>query len=111
MNDNWEEKLKSFVNKAGDELKRAGIEIRAEAEKLITEVKDPERQRKVKEGLKDFGDWAKQTAEEFGQMVEQGVKKAEVAFRQNAPSPKAKSAASKKKKSAKKAAGKKKAAS
>ncbi len=82
MNNQWEEKLKDFVNKAGDELKRAGVEIRAEAEKLLTEVKDPVRQRKVKEGLKDFGQWAKQTAEEFGTMVEAGVKKAESTIRQ-----------------------------
>lgn len=82
MNNQWEEKLKDFVNKAGDELKRAGVEIRAEAEKLLTEVKDPERQRKVKAGLKDFGQWAKQTAEEFGTMVEEGVKKAEASIRQ-----------------------------
>ncbi|MBX7113889.1 MAG: hypothetical protein K1X64_06090 [Myxococcaceae bacterium] len=119
MNNPWEEKLKDFVNKAGDELKRAGVEIRAEAEKLLTEVKDPERQRKVKAGLKDFGQWAKQTAEEFGTMVEEGVKKAEASIRHkgngnaasakaaSAPKPSAPRSASKKR-PAKKTIGKKK---
>ncbi len=77
----WDEKLRSFLKKTGDELKRAGADIKVEAEKLMKEVKDPERQDKVKKGLETFGVWARKTAEEVAHAVEVGVKKAEGAVR------------------------------
>jgi len=77
----WDEKLRSFLKKTGDELKRAGADIKVEAEKLMKEVKDPERQDKVKKGLETFGLWARKTAEEVAHAVEVGVKKAEGAVR------------------------------
>ena len=77
----WEDRFKSFIKRAGDEIKRAGDEIRTEAERLISEVKDPEKQQRVRAGLKDFGTWARKTAEEVAERVEGGVKKAEVALR------------------------------
>ena len=76
----WDEKLKSFLKKTGEDVKRAGNEIKTEAEKLLKEVKDPERQAKVKAGMKDFGGWARKTAEEMAELMETGVKKAEVAI-------------------------------
>ena len=76
----WEEKLKVFFQKAGEELKRAGEEIKTEAERLIDDVRDPAKQQKIKQGLREFGIWARQTAEEVGELVEQGVKKAERAI-------------------------------
>src|SRR6185503_13119668 len=76
----WDEKLKSFLKKTGEDVKRAGNDIKAEAEKLLKEVKDPERQAKVKAGMKDFGGWARKTAEEMAELMETGVKKAEVAI-------------------------------
>jgi hypothetical protein len=82
MNDTqWDDQLKTFLKKTGDELKRAGEEIKKEGERLLVEVRDPEKHKKVKDGLKEFGTWAKKTAEEVAVMVEQGVKKAEVAVR------------------------------
>ena len=81
MNDSqWDAKLKSFLKKTGEDVKRAGAEIKVEAEKLLKEVKDPERQAKVKAGMKDFGGWARKTAEEMATLMETGVKKAEVAI-------------------------------
>src|SRR5437868_13299274 len=77
----WDEKLRSFLKKTGDELKRASTDIKVEAEKLMKEVKDPERQDKVKRGLETFGLWARKTAEEVAHAVEVGVKKAEGAVR------------------------------
>ncbi len=78
MNDSqWDEQLKGFLKKTGDELKRAGEEIKKEGERLLGEVRDPEKRKKVKDGLKDFGGWARRTAEEVAVLVEQGVKKAE----------------------------------
>lgn len=82
MNENqWDEKLKTFLKKTGDDLKRAGNDIKAEAEKLMKEVKDPDRQEKVKKGLATFQLWARKTAEEVAAVVETGVKKAEGAVR------------------------------
>jgi hypothetical protein len=77
----WDEKLRAFLKKTGEDLKRAGSDIRAEAERLMHEVKDPARQEKVKQGLTNFSVWAKKTAEEVATVVEAGVKKAEVAVR------------------------------
>ncbi len=81
MNDSqWDAKLKSFLKKTGEDVKRAGAEIKVEAEKLLKEVQDPERQAKVKAGMKEFGGWARKTAEEMASLMETGVKKAEVAL-------------------------------
>lgn len=81
MNDReWESKLKGFLKKTQSELQRAGSDIREEANKLIKEVQDPNRQAKVKAGLKDFSSWARKTAEEVATLVEDGVKKAEGAI-------------------------------
>ena len=81
MNENqWDAKLKSFLKKTGEDVKRAGNDLKVEAEKLLKEVQDPERQAKLKAGMKDFGGWARKTAEEMATLMETGVKKAEVAL-------------------------------
>lgn len=77
----WDDKLKAFLKKTGDDLKRAGGDIKLEAEKLMKEVKDPERQDKVKKGLESFRLWARKTAEEVAAVVETSVKKAESTVR------------------------------
>ena len=76
----WDAKLKSFLKKTGDEFKRFGADVKSEAHKLMSEVKDPVRQQKLREGLHEVGDWAKKTAEEVAVLVETGVKKAEKAL-------------------------------
>ncbi len=81
MNDSqWDAKLKSFLKKTGDDFKKFGADVKDEAQKLLTEVQDPRRQEKLREGLKDVGVWAKKTAEEVATLVETGVKKAEGAI-------------------------------
>jgi hypothetical protein len=80
----WEERVRAFLKRTGEELKRAGGEIRNEAELLMKEVQDPDVQRKVKTGLKEFGGWARKTAEEVAEVVEQGVHRAEAAFKKQA---------------------------
>ncbi len=76
MNDKqWDKRLFDF-------LKRTGEEIKSETQKIVDEVRDPETQRKVRESLKEFGTWAKQTAEEAAEMLEGAIKKAETAFTQ-----------------------------
>ncbi|MHB8879663.1 MAG: transcriptional regulator [Myxococcaceae bacterium] len=80
----WDEQLKRFLKKTGEDLKRAGADIKVEAQRLMKEVQDPARQKKVKEGLKDLGNMAKKAAEEVATVVEAGVKKAEEAFKPKA---------------------------
>ena len=77
----WDAKVKTFFQKTGEELKRAGRDMKAEAERLLSDVKDPAKQAQLKEGLKDLGQWARKTAEDVAELVESGVKKAEVAAR------------------------------
>ena len=80
----WDQKLKTFLNKTGEDFKRAGNDMKEEAQRLMKEVKDPQGQEKLKEGLKEFGGWAKKTAVEMAELAEGGFKKAETAFRQAA---------------------------
>jgi len=65
-----------------DVLKQKAEEIKSETQRLMEEVRDPETQRKMKERLREFGAWAKQTAEEAAEKLEAAVKKAETAFTQ-----------------------------
>jgi hypothetical protein len=76
----WDARLKSFLKKTGDDFKRFSSDLKVEADRLLAEVQDPQRQQKVKEGLEDVGEWAKRTAEELSSVVEDGLKKAEVAL-------------------------------
>lgn len=86
MNDKqWEDKLRRFVERTGQELKRVGEDVKQEAERLLSEMKDPERQRKVREGIKELGSWAKDTAEDVANLVEEGLRKAERAWKPPVP--------------------------
>jgi gas vesicle protein len=76
----WDDRVKSFLKKTSGELKRLGSDVKEEAQKLMNEVQDPERQKQLREGLKEVGTWARKTAEEVATVVEDGVKKAEVAL-------------------------------
>jgi hypothetical protein len=78
----WDLKMKAFLKKTGDDLKRLGRDVKEEAQKLMGEVKDPERQARLRDGLKDVGHWARKAAEDVATVMETGVKKAEDAFRQ-----------------------------
>lgn len=78
----WDLKMKAFLKKTGDDFKRFGRDVKEEAQKLMTEVKDPERQAKLRDGLKDVGTWARKAAEDVATVMETGVKKAEDAFRE-----------------------------
>lgn len=76
----WDDQFKKFLKKTGEDLKRVGADMRVEAQRLMKEVRDPERQQKVKAGLKDLGVMARKAAEEVASAVEAGVKKAEEAL-------------------------------
>ena len=76
----WEAKLKAFVDKTSADMKRFGREAKAEAERLWADAQNPERQQKVKAGLREVGDWAKKTAEDLSGAVDVGWKRAEEAL-------------------------------
>lgn len=71
----WDKRLFDF-------LKRTSDEIKSETQRIVAEIQDPEKYKQVRENLREFGTWAKQTAEEAAEMVEAAIKKAETAFNQ-----------------------------
>jgi hypothetical protein len=77
----WDEKVRAFLKKTGDDFRRFGQEVKEDAQKLLNEVKDPARQQKLRDGLKDVGHWARKVAEDVATVMETGVKKAEDALR------------------------------
>lgn len=76
----WDAKFKGFLQKAGDDFKRAAVDVKNEAERLMKEAQDPARQARVRSGVKEASLWAKKTAEQLATLVEEGVKQAEVAL-------------------------------
>jgi len=78
----WDKRLLDF-------LKRTGEEINAETQRLVEEVRDPATQQKIKESLREFGTWAKKTAEDAAEKMESAIKKAENAFTQKVEPPSA----------------------
>jgi hypothetical protein len=79
----WENQLMDFIKRTGEELKRTGEDIKVEAQRLMDEVRDPSRQAKVKETLKDLRDKATAMTKEAGELLESAVKKVEGAFEQD----------------------------
>jgi hypothetical protein len=77
----WDKKVTAFLKRTGEDLKKAGTDIKDEAEKLMKDVQSPDGREKVKEGLSSFTKWARKTAEEVAGVVEEGMKKAETAVR------------------------------
>lgn len=77
----WDQQVVNFLKRTGEDLKKAGEDIRAEAQKLMTEVRDPDTQQKVKDSLANLGTWAKQTAEGAASAIDQAVRKAEDAWK------------------------------
>jgi len=73
MDDSWEIKVKGF-------LKRTGEEIKSETRKLVDEMSDPANHEKVRQSLRDMGEWTKKTAEDAAVMVEQAARKVEAAI-------------------------------
>lgn len=81
----WENQLMDFIKRTGEELKRTGEEIKVEAQRLMDEVRDPSRQAKVKETLKELRDKATLMTKEAGDILESAVKRVEGAFDQDKP--------------------------
>jgi len=76
----WEEQFKQFLRKTGDDFRRAGEDVRAEAQRLFDAAVDPQKQQKVRDRLKVLTGWARKTAEDVAGMVETAASKAEQVF-------------------------------
>ena len=98
----WDEKLTDFLKAAGEELRRTGEELKAETQRLLDEVTDPELQTKMKERIHQLGLLAKKTAVEAAAKVQEAFggkpkkKPARKAARSSATSRKGKKSAGKK---------------
>src|SRR2546427_9189811 len=62
--ESWEEQFKQFLRKTGDDFRRAGEDIKAEAQKLFDAAMDPDKQQRVRDRLKELSSWARKTAED-----------------------------------------------
>src|SRR3989442_15240666 len=60
----WEEQFKQFLRKTGDDFRRAGEDIKTEAQKLLDAAMDPDKQQRVRGRLKELGSWARKRAED-----------------------------------------------
>jgi hypothetical protein len=78
--ESWDEQFKRFLRKTGEDFRRTGAEITAEAQKLAEAAMDPEKQQKVRDRLGELGDWARKTAQGVAGAVEDAAGKAETAF-------------------------------
>jgi hypothetical protein len=76
----WEEQFKQFLRKTGEDVRRTGEDVRAEAQRLLDAAKDPEKQQRVRDRLKEFTVWARKTAQGVAGAVEEVASKAETAF-------------------------------
>lgn len=76
----WDAKFKGFLKKAGEDFKRTAGDVKKEAERLMKEAQDPERQARVREGVQEASVWARKTAEQLASLVDVGVKQAEGAL-------------------------------
>jgi hypothetical protein len=61
-------------------LKQTAEELRSEAQRLLGDLQDPEKQQRVKESIRELGTWARQTAEELTEIVDRAVRRAEGAI-------------------------------
>ncbi len=92
----WDEKLMDYLKAAGEELRKTGEDLKAESQRLLDEVTDPEVRTRMKERLQQLGQAAKKTAAEAASRLQEafGGKPPKPA-RKRKPSRKAKKAPAK----------------
>ena len=82
--ESWEEQFKQFLRKTGEDARRTGDDIKAEAQRLLDAAVDPEKQQRVRDRLKELTLWARKTAQGVAGAVEEAASKAETAFQRAA---------------------------
>src|SRR4051812_23350518 len=78
--ESWDEQFKRFLRKTGEDFRRTGADVTAEAQKLVDAAMDPEKQQKVRDRLGELGVWARKAAQDVAGAVEDAASKAETAF-------------------------------
>ena len=78
--ESWEEQFRQFLRKTGEDFRRTGEDIKAEAQKLLDAAMDPERQQRVRNRLNELSLWARKTAQGVAGAVEDATSKAQTAF-------------------------------
>jgi len=78
--ESWDEQFRQFLRKTGDDFKRTGEDIRAEAQRLLDAAMDPEKQQRVRDRLNELSSWARKTAQGVAGAVEEAASKAQTAF-------------------------------
>jgi len=78
--ESWEEQFKQFLRKTGDDFRRAGEDIKSEAQKLLDAAMDPDKQQRVRGRLKELSSWARKRAEDVAGTVETAASKAARVF-------------------------------
>jgi hypothetical protein len=79
-NESWEEQCKKFLQKTGEDFRRAGEDIKAEAQRLLDGAMDPDKQQRIRDRLNELGVWARKAAHGVAEVVEEAASKAETAF-------------------------------
>ena len=77
----WEEQFKKFLQKTGEDFRRTGEDIKAEAQRLLDSAMDPDKQQKIRNRLNELGMWARKAAQGVAGAVEEAAGKAETAFK------------------------------
>ena len=78
--ESWDEQFKHFLRKTGDDFRRAGEDIKTEAQKLFDAAMDPDKQQRVRDRLKELSSWARKRAEDVAGTVETAASKAAKVF-------------------------------
>ena len=67
----WDQKLMDYLKAAGEELRKTGEDLKAESQRLLDEVTDPEMRTRLKERLAQLGQAAKKTAAEASSKLQE----------------------------------------
>jgi len=78
--ESWDERFRQFLRKTGEDFRRAGDEVRAEAQRLVDAAMDPEKQQRVRDRLNELNDWARKTAQDMAGAMGEAASRAETAF-------------------------------
>jgi DNA repair ATPase RecN len=78
--ESWDEQFKQFLRKTGDDFRRAGEEVRAEAQRLLEAAMDPQKQQRVRDRLNELSQWARRSGEAVAGAMTDAASKAENAF-------------------------------
>lgn len=78
--ESWDEQFKQFLRKTGDDFRRAGEEVRAEAQRLLDAAMDPQKQQRVRDRLNELTVWARRSGEAMAGAMTDAASKAENAF-------------------------------